>query len=64
MLKSQVEKIMAINPKMMIVGVDVAKKVHWARVINYAGLEQTKPFHFYNNREGFINAIVKLTQQS
>lgn len=62
MLKSQVEKIMAINPKMMIVGVDVAKKVHWARVINYAGLEQTKPFHFYNNREGFINAIVKLTQ--
>lgn len=29
MLKSQAEKIMAINPKVMIVGVDVAKKVHW-----------------------------------
>lgn len=53
MLKSQAEKIMAINPKVMIVGVDVAKKVHWVRVINYVGLEQTKPFHFHNNREGF-----------
>ena len=28
MLKSQVEKVMAINPKIMIVGVDIAKKTH------------------------------------
>lgn len=26
MLKSQVEKVMATNPKIMIVGIDIAKK--------------------------------------
>jgi len=30
MLKSQIEKVMAINPKIMVVGVDIAKKTHWA----------------------------------
>lgn len=60
MLKSQVEKIMAINPKIMIVGVDIAKKTHWARVLNFAGLEITKPFSFHNTKEDFIRTVVKL----
>lgn len=60
MLKSQVEKIMAINPKVMIVGIDIAKKVHWARVLNYAGLELIKPFSFNNNKEDFIRTVARL----
>jgi len=60
MLKSQVEKVMAINPKVMIVGIDIAKKKHWARVLNFAGLEITKPFSFHNTKEDFIRTVVKL----
>ena len=60
MLKSQVEKVMAINPKIMIVGIDIAKKTHWARVLNFVGLEITKPFSFHNTKEDFIRTVVKL----
>jgi len=60
MLKSQIEKITAINPKIMIVGIDIAKKKHWARVLNFAGLEITKPFSFHNTKEDFICTVVKL----
>jgi len=60
MNKSQTEKIMAINPKVMIVGVDIAKKTHWVRVINHAGIELTKPFSFHNTKEDFIRTVVKL----
>ena len=60
MLKSQVEKVMAINPKIMIVGIDIAKKKHWARVLNFFGLEITKPFTFHNTKEDFIRTVVKL----
>lgn len=60
MLKSQAEKVMAINPKIMIVGIDIAKKKHWARVLNSIGLEITKPFSFHNTKEDFIRTVVKL----
>jgi transposase len=60
MLKSQVEKVMAINPKIMIVGIDIAKKTHCARVLNFVGLEITKPFSFHNTKEDFIRTVVKL----
>lgn len=60
MLKSQAAKIMAISPKVMIVGIDIAKKVHWARVINNTGIELTKAFPIHNTKEDIIKAIVKL----
>lgn len=42
MLKSQEEKIKAINPKIMIVGIGIAKKTHWVRVIHSrSGTDQT-----------------------
>lgn len=60
MLKSQTEKIMAINPKIMIVGIDIARKVHWARIINHVGIELTKAFPIHNTKEDIVKAIVKL----
>ena len=47
MLKSQKEKIRAINSKTMIVGIDIVKKTYWARVIDYIVLERIKPFSFH-----------------
>ena len=60
MLKSQATKIMAINPKVMIVDIDIAKKVHCARVINNIGIELIKTFPIHNTKEDIIKAIVKL----
>lgn len=60
MLKSQEDKIKAINPQIMIVGIDIAKKTHWARVIDYVGLELIKPFSFHNNKEDFFRTVAKL----
>ncbi len=51
MLRSQVEKVMAINPKIMVVGFDIAKKTHWALILNYTGLEITRPYSFHNTKE-------------
>jgi len=53
MLKSQIQKIESITPDVMIVGIDVAKKKHWARIFDYRGLELTKGFSFKNNIDGF-----------
>lgn len=60
MLKSQAAKIMAINPKIMIVGIDIAKKVHWARIINHVGIELTKAFPIHNTKEDIVKAIVRI----
>ncbi|MDI6825430.1 MAG: transposase [Bacillota bacterium] len=37
----------------MIVGVDVAKYSHWARVIDPRGRELAEPVRFENSRVGF-----------
>jgi len=38
----------------VIVGVDVAKRAHWARVIDPRGRELVKPLRFDNSRVGFL----------
>lgn len=37
----------------LIVGVDIAKKVQWARFCDYTGRELGKPLRFENNTKGF-----------
>ncbi|NLX69507.1 MAG: IS110 family transposase, partial [Clostridiales bacterium] len=60
MLKSQIQKIESITPEVMIVGIDVAKKKHWARIFDYRGLELTKGFSIKNNIDGFNRLVGKL----
>jgi len=47
----------------VIVGVDIAKKTHWARLIdNHMGIEIGTAFSFKNSTEGFTRLLGKVTQ--
>ena len=43
-----------VSEAAVIVGVDVAKRSHWARVIDPRGRELVKPLRFENTKEGFL----------
>jgi transposase len=53
MHSTQNERINQITSSTLIVGVDIAKFKHVARVQDYRGVEFGKPIAFENNREGF-----------
>ena len=56
----QNEKIKRITPTTIIVGIDVAKEVHWARITDHRGIELTKPFKVHNSIDGFENLLLKI----
>ena len=62
---TQNEKIMSITQRTLVVGVDIAKKIHYARAFDYRGIELAKVFRFENTREGleafreWIDELVK-----
>ncbi|NLI61171.1 MAG: IS110 family transposase [Clostridiales bacterium] len=49
---TQNEKIMSITERTLVVGVDIAKSIHYARAFDYRGIELAKVFRFENTREG------------
>lgn len=49
-----------ITPNTLIVGIDVAKKTHWARMINYQGVQHSKFFSIKNNIDGFESLEAKI----
>ena len=46
-------KLEVITDRVLIVGIDVAKKEHVARIIDNRGVELSERIHFENTREGF-----------
>jgi len=44
----------------LIVGVDVAKSVHWARFVDYRGVEHGKALSFQSNRQGFESIVTRI----
>lgn len=57
MTNSQDLKFNAIEKMDAIVGVDIAKNVHWAGIILPNGKEIKKSFSFNNNKKGFENLV-------
>lgn len=57
MTKSQNLKFDAIENTDAIVGIDIAKNVHWAGIILPNGKEIRKSFSFHNNRKGFESLV-------
>ena len=57
MTKSQNLKFNAIENTDAIVGIDIAKNVHWAGIILPNGKEIKKSFSFNNNKKGFENLV-------
>lgn len=57
MTNSQDSKFNAIENTDAIVGVDIAKNVHWAGIILPNGREIKKSFSFNNNKKGFESLV-------
>ncbi len=53
MKKNSTYKLEAITPETLIVGIDIAKKLQWARFTDYRGLEIGKASKFKNDKNGF-----------
>ena len=54
------EKLEAITVNTLIVGVDVAKSLQWARFVDYRGLEVGKAVSFRNDKNGFETIISRI----
>ena len=66
MKTTQNEKIKAITEKTLIIGVDIAKEEHWARITDSRGIEVMKPVKVNNSTSGFENlleAVAKVKQK-
>jgi len=57
--KSIDEKILRITPDVLIVGIDVAKRTHWIRMMDFRGIDLIKPFKINNT----INGIKSLEEK-
>lgn len=54
------EKLEAITPNTLIIGVDIAKKLQWARFTDYRGSELSKALKFYNDKKGFDSILARI----
>ena len=54
------ERIKRVTDTTIIVGVDVAKEIHWARITDYRGQDLIKAFKFHNSIDGFENLLTKV----
>jgi len=58
MINSQ--KLEAITTSTLIVGVDIAKKLQWAKFTDYRGLELGKALKFRNDKNGFETILTSI----
>lgn len=59
---NKAKKKALVMGNVIVVGVDIAKKEHWARIYNPVGLDVVRPFPFQNNREGFYRLVSKILE--
>lgn len=59
---NKAKKKALVTGNVIVVGVDIAKKRHWARIYNPVGLDIVKPFPFQNTREGFYRLVSKILE--
>lgn len=59
MKRTGMEKLEAITAKTLIVGIDIAKRVHWVRFVDYRGIPFGKAIRFENNRAGFEHIVTE-----
>jgi len=54
------KRIEAITATTLIVGIDAAKEVHWARITDYRGIDLSKPVKINNNTNGFESLLQRV----
>ena len=50
---TQNERINQVSEQTLVIGVDIASELNYARAFNWRGIEKGKVFKFFNNLEGF-----------
>jgi len=58
MKTNQNKKLEQITPKTLIVGMDMAKENHYARITDYRGKDLINPIKINNSKHGFENLLV------
>jgi len=56
------ERLAAITVNTLIVGVDIAKTMQWARFVDCRGIEVGKAIYFSNDRKGFEFIVTKIEE--
>jgi transposase len=56
------QRIEEITATTLIIGVDIAKTVHWARFVDYRGIEVGKAVSFRSDRKGFERIVTKIEE--
>jgi len=56
------ERLEEITVTTLIVGIDIAKTVHWSRFVDYRGVEIGKAVSFRSGREGFEKILAKVEE--
>ena len=56
------QRLEEISNKTLIIGVDIAKAVHWARFVDYRGREVGKVISFKCDRKGFDNIVARIRE--
>jgi len=54
------QRLLEITNATLIVGVDIAKQVQWARFTDYRGVEIGKAIRFENDRAGFESIVARI----
>ena len=54
------ERLKAIGVTTLVVGIDIAKTIHWARFTDYRGMEVGKVVSFKCDRQGFETIVAKI----
>jgi len=62
MKKGSFSKLAAITPDTLLVGVDIAKNVHWARFTDYRGIPLAKALQVLNNKAGFEHILTRIQE--
>lgn len=60
MKRTGMEKLEAIGEKTLVVGIDIAKRVHWAQFVNWRGIPIGKPVRFENSKAGFEHIVAEI----
>ena len=56
------QKVIAITPDTLVVGVDIAKNYQWARFVDFRGIEHDRALKFKNRKGGFETIIAKIQE--
>lgn len=60
MKKTESNKLEAITPSTLIVGVDIAKNVQWAQFTDYRGIKLGKAINFKNDKNDFDSILASI----